>query len=209
MKKIKFELLLDELKLQTNFSIISMKYLEKNLDDKWNQYSLGNEDNRINNQYEFWYYLQNYVVALGNVSKLLFISRNPSESNSEYQKRKKDRDLFLRILEIDNNISLRNKKMRNILEHIDERIEEFSKKEKNIIANKNIGPSTMILIGDKYLFEDDADNLRNYLTDRKEFILFGRRFNLEVTFGEVIIIKNRIVTIQEKLDKGELDDLFS
>ena len=207
MKKQKFEFLLDELKLQTNFAIISINHFN----DTWNKlFSHEKEDlDRTTVTYEFWYYLQNYVIALGNISKILFATKGFNETNVEYGKRLNDRRVFTKTLEVKQNSILRDKKMRNLLEHIDENLENFSAKSPGIIANRNIGPGNSILIGDKFLFENDEDNLRNFITDRKELILFGKRFKVESTFQEIIELRDKIIDIEKQFERGELDDLFS
>lgn len=207
MKKQKFEFLLDELKLQNNFAIISINHFN----DTWNRLFSHEKEylDRITETYEFWYYLQNYVIALGNISKILFATKSFSETNIEYRKRLNDRRIFTKTLEVKQNSILRDKKMRNLLEHIDENLENFSSKSPNIIVNRNIGPSNSILIGDKFLFENDEDNLRNFITDKKELILFGKRFKVESTFQEIIELRDKIIDIEKKLNRGELDDLFS
>ena len=205
MKKRKFEFLLDELKLQTNFAIISINHFNKT----WNELFDSENSDRVTMTYEFWYYLQNYVVALGNLSKLLFATKSKYETYEEYKVRNKDRKVFSGIIKVQSNTILRDKKMRNLLEHIDENLEKFSEKPPYIIANRNIGPINAIQIGDNLLFEKDEDNLRNFITDRKELILFGKRFNVEKTFAEVIDLRDKIIHIERQFKKGDLDDLFS
>lgn len=206
MKKQKFEFLLDELKLQTNFAILSINHFNNTWEKLFN-YEDENLD-RVTITYEFWYYLQNYVIALGNISKLLFATKNKYETVPQFKKRLEDRKFFLGVLKVKANTILRDKKMRNLLEHIDENLEKFSDKSASIIANKNIGPSNAIQIGNDFLFEKDEDNLRNFITDRNELILFGKRLNVEKTFQDVIELRDKIISIEKQLKNGELDNLF-
>ena len=207
MRKQKFEFLLDEIKLQTNFAIISINHFNVTWSDLFNK-DIDN-DERTTLTYEFWYYLQNYVISLGNISKMLFATKNFQESNIEYGKRLNDRKIFTRTLNVKQNSILRDKKMRNLLEHIDENLEKFSSKSPGIIINRNIGPSNSIRIGDEFLFENDEDNLRNFITDRKELILFGKRLNVKETFKEVLELRNQIVEIEKKYKKGDLNHIFN
>lgn len=204
MKKRKFEFLLDELKLQTNFAILSINHFN----NTWEKLFDYEDIDRVTITYEFWYYLQNYVIALGNVSKLLFATKNKYETVAQFKKRLEDRKVFLSILKVKENTILRDKKMRNLLEHIDENLEKFSDKSASVIANRNIGPSNAIQIGNDFLFEKDEDNLRNFITDRRELILFGKRFDVERTFQDIIELRDNIIYIENQLKTGELDKLF-
>ena len=63
-----FDLLKDELKLQTNFAIFSINNFNKSLQEL---NILDSDADYQELKIKFWYYLQNYIVSLGNVSKLL------------------------------------------------------------------------------------------------------------------------------------------
>lgn len=201
MKKQEFELFLDELKLQVEFALFSAQNLAR----------LKNQNFRGGQGWsnEFWYYLQNYVIELANVSKILFISKNSYEEEKAFKERKKKRDFFIRTLNIDNIDTIKDKQMRNALEHIDEKLEKFTKMEKQFIFNKIISPSNGIVINGKPYLSDDTYQLRNYLIDLDVFILFGKRFDFKKTSSELLDLKNSIEVGQRKLVRGELDDLFS
>lgn len=201
MKKQEFELFLDELKLQVEFALFSAQNLVR----------LKNQNFRGEQGWsnEFWYYLQNYVIELANVSKILFISKNANEKEKAFKERQQKRDFLIQTLNISNIDTIKDKRMRNALEHIDEKLEKFTKVEKQFIFNRNITPSNDIVVNGKPYLSDDANQLRNYLTDLDVFILFGKRFNLKETNIELIGLKNSVEAGQKKLVRGELDDLFS
>ena len=200
MKKQEFELFLDELKLQVDFAFYSLNMFKQT----YNAILSGNG----NQQVEFWYYLQNYVVELANVSKILFISKKSYEKENAFRLRKAKRDFIIDVLDIKSIDAIKNKQMRNSLEHIDEKLEEFAKKDQQVIANRNIGPSNAVMIDNKPYLSDDSKQLRNYLTDSDVFFLFGKRFDVAETMRELIDIKKKIELGQEKLDKGDFNDLF-
>lgn len=207
MNRNRFEFLLDELKLQTNFSIISVNHFN----DQWQKIgntSLSEEERTIVN-YEFWYYLQNYVISLANISKLLYSVYNKYDSKETNATRRQERQFFRVTIGVDDRSILKDKKMRNTLEHIDENIELFADNKPNIIVNRGIGPVNMIGVNEESLFENDINNLRNFLTDKKELILFGRRINIESTFSEVMILKDKVVETENKFKRGDLNDLFT
>lgn len=205
MQKELFEQLLNELKIQTNFSIISVNLLNEEF-SKLGHYKPDSEAD-TNSKYMFWYSIQNYVVSLANISKLLFGVKGFS-SKEEWLKRKKERKLFREILNISNSTILKNKEMRNLLEHIDENIEKFILKEPNIVVDRNIGPSNMVMIGDKALFDEDYYNLRNYLTDKQEFWLFNKNFSIIETFPEILSLRDTIISTEDKLRKGDYNTIF-
>lgn len=180
MDKQRFEFLLDELKLQVNFSIISINHFNETWKEK-NERTNDREET-ITLTYEFWYYLQNYVISLANISKILYGVNNKYQSKEINQRRINERKLIRNILSIEKPSLLEDKQLRNRLEHIDEYIEKFSDSNPSIIANRNIGPTNMIGIKDKSLFDEDINNLRNFLTNKNELILFGKRINLNNTF---------------------------
>lgn len=207
MKKQRFQFLLDETKLQTNFAIISINHFNVSYGNM-NSLEWLSEEQR-NATYEFWYFLQNYVVSLGNISKILFGSFNPKDTPEKRMIRNKERRILRETIGIPDNIILRDKKMRNLLEHIDENIEKFTDSPPNIISNRGIIPSYAFNVNGENLFEHDINNLRNYLTDKNELILFGKKINISNSFSEVINLRDLVVIAEKKFERGELDDLFS
>lgn len=206
MKKRKYGLFLNEIKIQTNFSLISFNNLKKSL----NEY-LSFEDRTeesILSFNEVWYYLQNYVVSLANISKLLYPTRKYKETNGSYEKRLNERNFILDTLNLPKNLELKNKQMRNTLEYIDEKLEVFSDKDA-MRVDQNIGPSNSIAINGIEIMSEDGDWLRNLITDKAEFILLGKRLNIERTLSEVIMLRDSIIERDKEFKRGDMDDLFS
>lgn len=206
MKKSKYDLFLNEIKLQTNFAIISYNNYVKSLGEFMSSNIASKES--IGSLNEIWYYLQNYVVSMANISKLLFPTRKHKESKASYERRLSERNIILETLQLPENIKLKNKQMRNTLEHIDEKLETFSNKN-TIIFDRNIGPSDSFSINGIETMIDDGDYLRNLVTDREEFILLGKRLNIKETLSEVIMLRDSIIERDKEFKRGDLDYLFS
>lgn len=200
MNRKEFALFLDELTLQVDFALFSVNMFSQILNNS--------SKLRYINEGEFWYYIQNYVIELANISKILFITKKNGEREKAFNLRKEKRDFFISTLGIQNIDAIKDKRMRNTLEHIDEKLEKFSKSDKQFIFNKIITPSRGIVIGDKPYLDVDNNQLRNYLTDLNVFVLFGKIFEVNKTYDELIGLKDKIELGRKKLNGGEFDDLF-
>lgn len=205
MNKSLFERMLSELKLQTNFAIISINLMNEQFDKMSDNSGLGID---ISASYTFWYALQNYVVSLGNISKLLYGVKGTS-SVEVWNLRKKQRIFFRNRLNIKNNTTLKNRQMRNSLEHIDENIEQFVLSDPDIVVDRMIGPQkNSIMIENKNFYNNDFYNLRSFLTDINEFWLFNSKFSITETFPEILDLRDTIITTEKTLREGGYDALF-
>lgn len=193
MEKETFELLLDELKLQTNFGIYSINCFNETIKE---QNDPNYSEDKLELKIKFWYYLQNYVVALGNISKIFNAPRKPRESMHDYQIRKNERYKFSQRLDVKKDSCLLNRDMRNFLEHIDEKVVELSKTPGASIFNKNIFSSNSIVINGKPLENSGIKMLRNYITDQQKLILYGKEFSLKETFPELLRLRNKIMEVE-------------
>lgn len=205
MNKSLFERMLSELKLQTNFAIISINLMNEQFDKMSDNSGLGVD---ISASYTFWYALQNYVVSLGNISKLLYGVKGTS-SVEVWNLRKKQRIFFRNRLNIKNNTTLKNRQMRNLLEHIDENIEQFVLSDPDIVVDRMIGSQKKsIMIENKNFYNNDFYNLRSFLTDINEFWLFNSKFSITETFPEILDLRDTIITTEKTLREGGYDALF-
>lgn len=193
MDKETFDLLLDELKLQTNFGIYSINTFNECLQEinKTGNY-IHSQDLRI----RFWYYLQNYVVALGNISKIFNAPRKPREPQRCYQIRKKEREEFSRKLDAPEYPHLLDRDMRNFLEHIDEKVVELSKTHEASIFNRNIFSSNSIIVNGKSLENSGIKMLRNYITDQQKLVLYGKEFSIKDTLPELLKLRDKIMEVE-------------
>ena len=179
-----FDLLKDELKLQTNFAILSINNFNKCLQETNKP---GNYIHSRELRIEFWYYLQNYIVSLGNISKLL----NRIQGLNEPSKQKP-------TFNIEDYPHLMDRKMRNTLEHIDERLIALSKISNVSIFNRNIVTSNSVSINGKSLEDTDFKLLRTYLADKNELLLYGRKFSLDETIPELLKLRDEFNKEKEK-----------
>lgn len=171
-----FDLLKDELKLQTNFAIFSINNFNKSLQEL---NILDSDADYQELKIKFWYYLQNYIVSLGNVSKLLNRIQKLNISRRQIGSFNKK-----------NYPHLMDRGMRNALEHIDERILNLSKIKNASIFNRNIIASNSIIINGKPLEDTGLKLLRTYLSDKKELLLYGQRFSLNETIPELLKLRD-------------------
>ena len=111
-----------------------------------------------------WYSLQNFLVAVGNLSKICWPVKKLSEKRGQELRKK------LGVLD---NVSIAPRIFRNHFEHFDERLENWAKssKRRNFI-DSNIGPQNMI-VG-----IDTSDFLRNF--DQNTWILTYRGDSYEL-----------------------------
>lgn len=193
MEKETFNLLLDELKLQTNFGIYSVNCFNKVISEMNDS---KDSENGLELNIKFWYYLQNYVVALGNISKIFNAPRKPCESPKHYQIRRKERKEFSRKLDVTDYPHLLDRDMRNFLEHIDEKVVELSKTPEANIFNRNIFPSNSIVVNGKSLEDSGIKMLRNYITDQQKLVLYGKEFSIKDTLPELLKLRDKIMEVE-------------
>ena len=128
-----------------------------------------------------WYSVQSFLVATGNLSKLLW----PSKSSLP------NRGVELRqSLSINDNSPLAPRTFRNHFEHFDERLERWIvSSRQHIFVDSNIGPQNMIGGVDK------EDYIRNFDTT-----------NSVVTFrGDLYYLKPVIEAVQELWEKAVIE----
>lgn len=183
MDKKREDLYLDELKTQIDFALFSIENINIFL-EQMDEGKVGESDN-------FWYYAQNLVVYSGNISKILWGVKDRNKSKNSI--RKKERQDLRGKLEIKNDSLLKNRSLRNALEHIDEKLEEFTENESNVIFNKNI--FTLI---DEHKFGENSyrlskeKNLRHYDPITKTFYFYGEKVNLQDLYRSINILKKNI-----------------
>jgi len=110
-----------EIERQCRFAIIAMDEIKHGL--------LNNNSDIV------WYAIQNFLVAVGNISKFFW-------PNQKYQKRGEE---LRKSLGIKDNSPIQPRNFRNHFEHFDERLESWatSSKRHNFV-DSNIGSSNMI-----------------------------------------------------------------
>lgn len=173
-----FKYYIKEINLLSNFVKIAANDFNKVIQDQ-------NQDSNI-----IWYDLQNIIVYASDISKLIW--KNPS---SVYD----GREQFRKILKVNNAWELKSKKVRNRLEHIDERLITFTKRDHTIIYDQVISDDYQhaIVIGDKPFNPQNEDTLRSYNRILGEFIIFGQKINIKNVCAEIKALRERTQIIIE------------
>ncbi len=119
-----------------------------------------------------WYSIQSFLVAAGNVSKLLWPS-NPQIPDRA--------DGLKQSFGVDDSSPLAPRAFRNHFEHFDERLEKWaiSSKRRNFV-DSNVGPTGMIS------GVDPGDYLRNYDTTKNAVTFRGDDYNLKPMVDAII-----------------------
>ena len=147
-----------EIERQCRFAIIAVQDLQKALQ--------AADIDRVS------YSIQSFLVAAGNVSKLLW------PASAHIPGRAKE---LKNSLGVDDSSSLAPRAFRNHFEHFDERLEDWatSSKRKNFV-DSNVGPSGMIA------GVDPEDYLRNFDTTKNAVTFRGDEYNLKPMVDAII-----------------------
>jgi hypothetical protein len=147
-----------EIERQCSFAIIAVQDLQKAL--------------QVPDMDRIWYSIQSFLVAAGNVSKLLW------PSSARIPDRAKE---LKNSLGVDDSSPLAPRTFRNHFEHFDERLEDWamSSERKNFV-DSNVGPSGMIS------GIDLEDYLRNFDTTKNAVTFRGDEYNLTPMVDAII-----------------------
>jgi hypothetical protein len=124
--------------------------------------------------------LHSFIVHAGIISKLLWPPK-PFKKETETNRRQKDRwkrrksiaAELRRVLEIGNNHPLRSRRLRDHLEHFDDRLYEWNENNKTIFVQDNIGPIDFIAG-----VPNDVV-MRQYDPMTRNFIFQGEGYNIQ------------------------------
>jgi hypothetical protein len=134
----------------------------------------------------FWYSIQAFLVAVGNISKILW----PASKSSKYKGRG---DQLRNLLAISSHSYLEPRIFRNHFEHFDERIESwFASTGARGFADSCIGPSN------EFGGMSTPHYLRNYATDTKTIWFCGTKYDLAPVVEE---INELVEKVCRKLDE--------
>lgn len=125
--------------------------------------------------------LQNIILTAGGISRFFWPSKN------NYRNRgKKLREVY----HVSDSSILKNRDMRNLLEHFDERLDDFLKEFRiGIVMPKYVGPISYV---------DDARTFfRAYFYDRDIFKIFNVEYKIEPIINEINRI-HQILLLQEE-----------
>lgn len=182
MEKNREKLFIDELKTQIEFALISVEEVNKFL----TALDTGFPEDAT----PFWYYAQNLIVYSGNISKILWGVKGKDKKINEI--RENERKALRKQLDINEQSILKKRYLRNALEHIDEKLEEFTRTPQ-MVLNKNFGPVRgMIQVGDDIYDISKEKNLRHYDQNEKMYYFYGNSVNLEEIYKGIKQLKESI-----------------
>jgi len=155
-------LFLFELKRQSKFAIIAYSDIQQSL--------TSHDIDRI------WYSIQSFLVAVGNISKILW------GTDDAIRNRRTD---LRQLLLIDDSSVLNSRRFRNHFEHFDERLEDWTNTVKGSVVDSNVGPSGFISTP-----QGESSYLRNF--DNQKFVLTfrGEEYQFQPVFDAVQILFN-------------------
>jgi hypothetical protein len=170
MEKMVLKIFQREIERQCKFAIIVTEQIKEGLEN--------------NNLDLVWYAIQNFLVAVGNISKIFW------PSNSKQQKRGEE---LRKSLGIKDDSPIRPRNFRNHFEHFDERLENWatSSKRHNFV-DSNIGPSNMIAR------VDPEDFLRNFDPTNWTITFRGDRYELKPIIEAIYDLYPRVSTEASK-----------
>jgi hypothetical protein len=154
-----------EVEIQCRFAIIAAQDLQISL-------QAGDMD-------RIWYSIQSFLIAAGNVSKLLW------PPNPQIPDRADD---LKQSLCVNDSSPLTPRTFRNHFEHFDERLEEWatSSQRRNFV-DSNVGPTGMIS------GIDPDDYLRNFDTTKKAVTVRGDKYQLQPMIDAIINLHKKAV----------------
>lgn len=172
-----FKYYVNEINLLANFVKIAAEHFNKALNEE------NNDSNMI------WYDLQNIITYSADISKILWGAKGSKDFDKRYHL---DRSKIQKLLEVEDDweIGPNNKILRNKLEHIDENIVKFSRKEHAIIYDRNIVSNyNMISLNGKEFNPNKESTLRSYNLEIGEYVIFGRAFNIKKACEECRMLR--------------------
>ena len=172
LNKFVLGIFVDEVLNQCEFALMSWEYLQTSL--------LKEEDNS-----RIFCHIQAFLVAVANISKILWTSKKFTSRGEELR----------RVLQVPTDSPVKDKNIRNVFEHYDERIESWvNSSKRRHISDMNISISGFSAIPDL----DPIDCMRNLdiSRDRKNLTLtfHGESYNLTMT-------KHAVTELQERARK--------
>ena len=169
MEKMLLKIFQTEIKRQCKFAIIAVEQIKMGLE---------NADLDI-----VWYAIQSFLVAVGNISKNFWPSKN-----SVYQRREELR----KTLSVKNNSPIEPRIFRNHFEHFDERLENWAVSSKRCnFFDSNIGSSNVIA------GIDSEDFLRNFDPTSWTLYFRGDKYELKPIIEIVHDLYQKISSIEE------------
>lgn len=147
----------------------------------------------------FWYHAQTFITYAANLSKLLWATKNHNEKTNDFLNRKKFRDDLRKEVGVLESSILKDKKLRNRFEHIDEDIDFFKE---NIVISRSFGPSTQIISIDNQGYDLSKEKqFRHYNPYTTTLHLYGQAMNLQVLYDEIKLLSEKVTEYEKRENK--------
>ncbi len=221
MKKRHFELLLDQLELQYYFANSSFNKFNNLYHEIKEKNAKPTAIIKVN-EIEFWLSLREFVTSLANIAKILVLPTENENLNKNYSRKmdqkRRGRDVLIQEIGLVGNLPvISDKLLRNSLEHIDERIDDYDKpgikltNNRSIIPNFFRGSKAIVQIDDSIEKFDKTDYKENIFYEEKEiyYAAFGDDVPIIEAAKELGLLGEKIREVKDKLEKGELDSKFN
>lgn len=156
---------------QIKFALIAIEDLNNEIQQRKN----GNAD-------RFWYSIQSFLIAIGNISKILYPSPTSPKMNLDRGNR------LRKALDLPEESILSDKRIRNCFEHYDEKLDKFLESNNGIYISKAITDDGRININGKATLPC----VRMYTLSTKIISFNGVNYNMQDVLTEIIKLKEII-----------------
>jgi len=176
-----------ELKKQCEFALGAVNQINNALQATRNRELPPDQSSYAHN--EVFRGLHSFLTHTSNISRILWPpipQKRKNESNSDYVKRFKKlprverSDALKEFLEIDDHHILKERRLRDHLEHYDERLDHWSEssERRNIVSDMIGDPSAIVGI-------DDADRMRTFNPNGAKYIFRGEEYDVQAMSSAV------------------------
>lgn len=180
MQYFAFSIYMSELKHQCELAAMAYDDINKGLEQQ--------------NTNLVWYSVQNFLISVGNISKVLFPTKKGSLSRGEY---------IREALGINDDSLFKSRKFRNHFEHFDERIEAWiNDGDHSIFIDKTITDKDN-LMNDESL--ESKYSMRHLITDGMILKFRGDRYELEPIALAVVELYKEINIAEAEMRRREME----
>lgn len=195
MNEKKLRVFLEEVSLQCRFAIIAGKDLAryyKNMEQMVLSQQIREPDYWLETD-RFWYSVQALLVAVANVSKLLW----PEDTNKRHsdKRNKEDAAMLRKRLEVSDASLLKSKRMRNRFEHFDEWLERVVKP-KTTYVGLHIGQMPFIENQDEKIYA------RNFNPQQGTIIFQEETFSIPNVIEAAVDLEHKARHAIEEINKS-------
>lgn len=158
--------------------------------------------------YENQNLINSIIVSTANLKKMIDpdTSRRQNETKVVYETRINRGESLSTLLNITGEEQLLNLKVRNSVEHFDEKIDMLALKKKN--KNEKLYKKRAILynmsISSRKVFNPEPYYLKAYIVEEKLAYIDNKKINLEVIKNEASILRDRVIDILKNDNPGGL-----